>query len=158
MAIIMCSRGRRTGRGQGRCSPAVGIPHVQVGLWASVTEDECIYYFPFLFLWLNAYPCKFMPCVIWQLLASEHPVTTSFGFLPPFVLFSFSNHHSSIFYRDINQRSRPFFTAAPDSWCWPWQESLSVESAPQVCKAKAPATFKPGSVITFRSQTAQWLF
>lgn len=52
MTTSKCSRERRLGRGVGRYSPAVGIPDVQVGLWASVTEGECIYYFLFVWLWL----------------------------------------------------------------------------------------------------------
>lgn len=50
MTTIEYYRERKMEKGLDRCCPAVGIPDVQVGHWASVTEDEWIRYFLFLFL------------------------------------------------------------------------------------------------------------
>lgn len=134
---------KENGRSLGRCSPAAreflmcrwitGLPYLLV-----------------LFLWLSAHPCEFMLCVIWKLLASENPITGSFGVFLFLSLFSFSNHNSHISLVQIH--NRPFFTADSDSWCGTWEESLSVENAPQLFKAKGPDTFKPEPVTTFCCQ------
>lgn len=76
--------------------------------------------------------------------------------------FPFSCCYSEIitalyFYRNINQKGRFWFTSDSGSWCWPQEESLSMESAARPFKAKGSGTLKPATVIIFWCQSAQWL-